>query len=188
MECRLAGETEVLGETCSSATFAHHKIPHDQTRVWTRAAAVGSRRLTAWAMARPSDTGLQRFYSTGTINNAGFTSRASTSSISNELAILCYTGIISYSELHFYASTRVSPNSALLLAMYVTHSLYFSTSRSNFWGTLHTDFKIPLIQNVIQGRKRHHRRRIEAHTNPLMEPLLQVHKNRRLVRVWPTDL
>jgi hypothetical protein len=34
MECRLAGETEVLGEkTCPSATFAHHKIPHDQTGV-----------------------------------------------------------------------------------------------------------------------------------------------------------
>jgi hypothetical protein len=33
MECRLAGETEVLGESCPSATFVHHKIPHDQTRV-----------------------------------------------------------------------------------------------------------------------------------------------------------
>jgi hypothetical protein len=33
-ECRLAGETQVLGEkTCPSATFVHHKIPHDQTRV-----------------------------------------------------------------------------------------------------------------------------------------------------------
>jgi hypothetical protein len=32
-ECRLVGETEVLGEkTCLSATFVHHKIPHDQTR------------------------------------------------------------------------------------------------------------------------------------------------------------
>jgi hypothetical protein len=30
------------------------KIPLYQTRVWTRAAAVGSQRLTAWAMARPS--------------------------------------------------------------------------------------------------------------------------------------
>jgi hypothetical protein len=29
------------------------KFPHDQTRVITRAAAVGSRRLTAWSMARP---------------------------------------------------------------------------------------------------------------------------------------
>jgi hypothetical protein len=33
MECRLAGETEVLGENVLSATFVHHKIPHDQTRV-----------------------------------------------------------------------------------------------------------------------------------------------------------
>jgi hypothetical protein len=41
-------------KTCPSATFVHHKIPHDQTRVWTRAAAGGSRRLTAWAMARPN--------------------------------------------------------------------------------------------------------------------------------------
>jgi hypothetical protein len=41
MECRLAGETEVLGGNCPSATFVHHKIPHDQTRVWTWAAAVG---------------------------------------------------------------------------------------------------------------------------------------------------
>jgi hypothetical protein len=36
-------------KTCPSVTFVHHKITHDQTR----AAAVGSRRLTAWAMARP---------------------------------------------------------------------------------------------------------------------------------------
>jgi hypothetical protein len=30
------------------------QIPHEQTRARTRAAAVGSQRLTAWAMARPS--------------------------------------------------------------------------------------------------------------------------------------
>jgi hypothetical protein len=41
---------------CRSATFVHHKIPHDQTRVWTQATAVRSRRLTAWAMARPLPT------------------------------------------------------------------------------------------------------------------------------------
>jgi hypothetical protein len=40
-------------KTCPSATFVHHKIPHDQTRDWTRAAAVGSGQLTAWAMAWP---------------------------------------------------------------------------------------------------------------------------------------
>jgi hypothetical protein len=35
MECRLAGETAKFSseKTCPSATFVHHKIPHDQTRV-----------------------------------------------------------------------------------------------------------------------------------------------------------
>jgi hypothetical protein len=48
------GKPKFSEKTCPSATFVHHKIPHDQTPVWTRAAAVGSRRLTAWAMARPT--------------------------------------------------------------------------------------------------------------------------------------
>jgi hypothetical protein len=47
------GTQKFSEKTCPSATFVHHKIPHDQTRLWTRAAAVESRRLTAWAMARP---------------------------------------------------------------------------------------------------------------------------------------
>jgi hypothetical protein len=47
------GKPKFSEKTCPSATFVHHKIPHDQTRVWTRVAAVGSRQLTAWAMARP---------------------------------------------------------------------------------------------------------------------------------------
>jgi hypothetical protein len=41
MECRLAGEKKFSEKTCLSATFVHHKIPHDQTRVSTRAAAMG---------------------------------------------------------------------------------------------------------------------------------------------------
>jgi hypothetical protein len=51
-EWRLAGETEVLGENMPQRHFVHHKIPHDQTQARTPAAAVGSQRLTAWAMAR----------------------------------------------------------------------------------------------------------------------------------------
>jgi hypothetical protein len=47
------GKPKFSEKSCPSATFVHHKIPHDQTRVWIRAAAVGSLRLTAWAMARP---------------------------------------------------------------------------------------------------------------------------------------
>jgi hypothetical protein len=33
MECRLAGKPKFPEKTCPSATFVHHKIPHDQTRV-----------------------------------------------------------------------------------------------------------------------------------------------------------
>jgi hypothetical protein len=38
----------------SSVTLCPPQIPHDLTWAWTRATAVGSRRLTAWAMSRPS--------------------------------------------------------------------------------------------------------------------------------------
>jgi hypothetical protein len=50
VEWELAGETEVLGENLPLCPL---QIPLDQTRARTRAAAVGSQRLTAWAMARP---------------------------------------------------------------------------------------------------------------------------------------
>jgi hypothetical protein len=38
------------------------QIPHDLTWARTRAAAVGSRRLTTWAMARPRQTFDNRKY------------------------------------------------------------------------------------------------------------------------------
>jgi hypothetical protein len=52
VEWELAGETEVLGKP-APVPLCPPQIPHDQTRARTRAAAVGSQRLTAWAMARP---------------------------------------------------------------------------------------------------------------------------------------
>jgi hypothetical protein len=52
VEWELAGETEVLGETCPSATLSTRNSTC-QTRVRSRAVAVGSQRLTAWVMARP---------------------------------------------------------------------------------------------------------------------------------------
>jgi hypothetical protein len=52
VEWWLAGETEVLGENLSQCRFVHHKT-HMPARMRTRAAAVGSQRLTAWATARP---------------------------------------------------------------------------------------------------------------------------------------
>jgi hypothetical protein len=53
MECRLAGETEVLGENLPQRHFVHHKSHMTRPGLEPRAAAVGSQRLTAWAMARP---------------------------------------------------------------------------------------------------------------------------------------
>jgi hypothetical protein len=49
VEWELAMETEVLEEKIPCPP----KIPHDVTWARTRAAAMASRRLTVWAMARP---------------------------------------------------------------------------------------------------------------------------------------
>jgi hypothetical protein len=49
----------------STATLCPPQIPLDQTRDRTRAAAVGSQRLTAWARARPSYTFYTRSYLLG---------------------------------------------------------------------------------------------------------------------------
>jgi hypothetical protein len=46
------GKPKYSEKTCPSVTLFTTN-PHDQTRARTRAAAVGSQRLTAWAMARP---------------------------------------------------------------------------------------------------------------------------------------
>jgi hypothetical protein len=54
VEWRLAGETEVLGENLPQRHFVHHKSHMARPGLEPRAAAVGSQRLTAWAMARPS--------------------------------------------------------------------------------------------------------------------------------------
>jgi hypothetical protein len=51
VEWWLAGETEVVGEKLLHCHFVHHK-PQMPARTRTRAAAVGSQRLTAWTTAQ----------------------------------------------------------------------------------------------------------------------------------------
>jgi len=54
--------------------------------------------------------------------------------------------------------------------------------------TLHTDFYIPYVNDVIHERINKHHNKPEAHPNPLLEPLLQTANNRRLKRCRPLDL
>jgi hypothetical protein len=52
VEWGLTGETEVFGENLPQRHFVHHKSQMTRPGLEPRAAAVGSQRLTAWAMAR----------------------------------------------------------------------------------------------------------------------------------------
>ena len=54
--------------------------------------------------------------------------------------------------------------------------------------TLHTDFNIPYVTDVIHKRINKHHNKLEAHPNPLLEPPLQPINTRRLQRSWPLDL
>ena len=45
---------------------------------------------------------------------------------------------------------------------------------------LHTYFNIPYVSDVIHERINKHHIKLEAHPNPLLEPLLQPVNNRRL--------
>jgi hypothetical protein len=54
--------------------------------------------------------------------------------------------------------------------------------------TLHTDFNIPYVSDVIHERINNHHNNPEAHPNPLLQPLLQTTNSRRRKRCWPLDL
>jgi hypothetical protein len=54
VEWKLVGETEVLGKNLPQRYFVHNKSHMAPAR--TLVAAVGSQRLTAWAMSRPVET------------------------------------------------------------------------------------------------------------------------------------
>ena len=54
--------------------------------------------------------------------------------------------------------------------------------------TLRTEFNIPYVSDVIQERINKRYNKLEAHPNPLLQPLLQTVNTRRLKCCWPLDL
>jgi len=54
--------------------------------------------------------------------------------------------------------------------------------------TLHTNFNIPYISDVIHEIINKHHNNMEVHPNPLLQPLLQLVNTGRLKRCWPLDL
>ena len=57
----------------------------------------------------------------------------------------------------------------------IANALWYITNH-----TLHTDFNIPYVSDVIHERINIHHNNLEAHPNPLLEPLLQPINTRRL--------
>ena len=62
--------------------------------------------------------------------------------------------------------------------------------RTNLCGTYSyiTDFDIPYVSDVIHERINKHHNKVEAHPNPLSEPILQPVNTGRLKRSWPLEL
>jgi hypothetical protein len=54
--------------------------------------------------------------------------------------------------------------------------------------TLHTDFNIPYVSDVIHERINKYHNNLEAHPNPLLQPLLQSVNIMRLKRCWTLEL
>ena len=54
--------------------------------------------------------------------------------------------------------------------------------------TLHTDFNIPYVSDVIHERLNKYHNKLDAHPNPLLGALIQPINTRRLKRCWPLDL
>jgi hypothetical protein len=54
--------------------------------------------------------------------------------------------------------------------------------------SLHTEFNIPYVSDVIHERINKHYKNLEAHPNPLLEPPIKPINTRRPKTCWPSDL
>ncbi|PNF23732.1 hypothetical protein B7P43_G18404 [Cryptotermes secundus] len=54
--------------------------------------------------------------------------------------------------------------------------------------TLHTDLQVPTVQEAIRKKAITHHNSTENHPNQLMEQLLEPVSNKRLKKLWPSEL
>jgi hypothetical protein len=54
--------------------------------------------------------------------------------------------------------------------------------------TLHEDFNVRLVKEVIKQRSTRYHNKLEGHVNVLIQPLLEPHNERRLKRNWPAEI
>jgi hypothetical protein len=65
----------------------------------------------------------------------------------------------------------------------ITNAPWYVTNQ-----TLHDDLKVPFIKDVIQEISINHHDKLENHSNPILQPLLEQQQRRRLKKLWPADL
>jgi hypothetical protein len=65
----------------------------------------------------------------------------------------------------------------------ITNAPWYVTNQ-----TLHDDLKVSFIKDVIQEKSINHHDKLENHSNPILQPLLEQQQRRRLKKLWPADL
>jgi hypothetical protein len=62
----------------------------------------------------------------------------------------------------------------------ITNAPWYVTNQ-----TLHDDLKGPVIKDVILEKSSNHHDKLENHSNPILQPLLEQQQRRRLKKLWP---
>ena len=108
---------------------------------------------------------------------------------SRTYCFLCCCAELAFTLVHYgmelwgCANIIIMQRSQYKILRAITNAPGFATNH-----TLHTDFNIPYVSDVIHERINKLHIKLEAQPNPLLESILQPVNNRRLKRCWPFDL
>jgi hypothetical protein len=54
--------------------------------------------------------------------------------------------------------------------------------------TLNDDLKVPFIKDITREKRINHHDKLQNHSNPILQLLLEQQQRRRLKKLWPADL